>query len=205
MRGITFAANKLRIANPFVVLLLKEAVYVVAKKLYRFSVLFALLLLSPAEIQAKENSSLHYTSLNSILKSKNFITLEGNEIEIIQLGKKESDYKFFIQSGLHGNEKLPPQFVIWLAKRFNQGKSLLNKLNKSDVSIDFVPHSNPDGIRVKSRYNANGVNLNRNYSVLWGISKKTQVQTVSVKSKQKLLKPYSLTKNTQHQLIYMDM
>lgn len=82
--------------------------------------------------------------------------------------------RFLVQGGLHGNETLAPQFVIWLARRFEKGESTLNSLanqEKLDVAIDFLPYANPDGLARMSRYNAHGVNLNRNFGVLWGISR----------------------------------
>lgn len=77
--------------------------------------------------------------------------------------------RFLVQGGLHGDEGLTVEFVTWLAARVTEGQSLLNGL-PSNTAIDFVPVANPDSFR-KSRYNAAGVNLNRNFGVLWGISR----------------------------------
>lgn len=76
---------------------------------------------------------------------------------------------FLVQGGLHGDEALTSEFVMWLATRVEKGESLLNGLPAGTV-LDFIPHANPDSFR-KSRYNASGVNLNRNFGVLWGISR----------------------------------
>jgi hypothetical protein len=79
--------------------------------------------------------------------------------------------RFLIQGGLHGNELLGSEFVAWLAQRFAAGESLLNTLNQGHVEIDFVPYANPDGTIQFTRYNGNHINLNRNFGVLWGVTK----------------------------------
>jgi hypothetical protein len=75
---------------------------------------------------------------------------------------------FLIQGGLHGNETLTTHFVNWLMHRVRSGQSPLNRLPAGSV-IDFLPKANPDAYG-QSRYNANQVNLNRNFGVLWGLS-----------------------------------
>jgi hypothetical protein len=79
--------------------------------------------------------------------------------------------KFYIQAGLHGNEALTTSFAWWLAARLNNNTSTLLKLPVQELSVDIIPMANPDGARNLSRYNARSVNLNRNFSVLWGESK----------------------------------
>jgi hypothetical protein len=73
-------------------------------------------------------------------------------------------------SGLHGDEKLPPEFVRWLIERVKNGEGPLAALGK-DVAFDFIPAVNPDGLAAGTRYNARGVNLNRNFGALWGVSR----------------------------------
>lgn len=77
--------------------------------------------------------------------------------------------RFLIQGGLHGNEARTSEFVLWLAKRMAAGKSLLNKI-PGNIAVDFLPYANPDSYG-HNRYNANQVNLNRNFGVLWGVSR----------------------------------
>jgi hypothetical protein len=79
--------------------------------------------------------------------------------------------RFLLQGGLHGNELLGSEFVAWLAQRFAAGESLLNTLNQGQVEIDFVPYANPDGTIQFTRYNGNRINLNRNFGILWGVTK----------------------------------
>ena len=77
----------------------------------------------------------------------------------------EPDYRFLIQGGLHGNETLTTDFVNWLAEN-------MPPLTKKEIKFEvhFIPMANPDS-HGQSRYNRNSVNLNRNFSVLWGLSK----------------------------------
>jgi predicted deacylase len=86
------------------------------------------------------------------------------------LNKSKVKHRFYIQGGLHGNERLTSSFVVWLANRYLKGESKLNKLSE-DTEIDFVSVANPDGSKRNYRYNSRAVNLNRNFSVLWGITK----------------------------------
>src|SRR5690606_10630510 len=80
-------------------------------------------------------------------------------------------YRFYIQGGLHGNEKETSKFVAWLATRVMSGHSTLNKLPSDQVAFDFVPIANPDDVHRNNRYNQNPTNLNRNFGHLWGLSR----------------------------------
>lgn len=109
---------------------------------------------------------------------KPYTTKFGNSINVYAIDHsqmKDSPNKqrvrFLIQGGLHGNELLASDFVAWLAKRFATGESLLNTLHGGNISIDFIPYANPDGTIQFTRYNSNFVNLNRNFDVLWGLTR----------------------------------
>jgi hypothetical protein len=109
---------------------------------------------------------------------KPYTTKFGNPINVYTLvnsnqasTSQKPQIRFLIQGGLHGNELLASEFVGWLAKRFASGESILNTLNGGHISIDFVPYANPDGTIQYTRYNGNGVNLNRNFDVLWGLTR----------------------------------
>lgn len=84
---------------------------------------------------------------------------------------KNPPHRFLVQGGLHGNELLGSEFVSWLAQRFAKGESLLNTMNGGNIAIDFVPYANPDGTIQFTRGNGNKINLNRNFGVLWGLTK----------------------------------
>ena len=108
-------------------------------------------------------------SFANLANSKYFETYQSRFIEF-HADPSQARYRFLIQGGLHPNEKTPTTFVNWLASRYKSGDSPLNALGEN-VAIDFVPVANPDGLAAQSRYNAKGVNLNRNFPVLWGLSK----------------------------------
>ena len=102
----------------------------------------------------------------------------GNQITVyavnnpgLNVDQNHPAVRFLVQGGLHGNELLGSEFVGWLAQRFAKGESPLNMLNGGDVAIDFVPYANPDGTIQYTRYNGNKINLNRNFGVLWGVTK----------------------------------
>jgi hypothetical protein len=117
-------------------------------------------------------------TVRALSGDKSLVTQAGQDIHVYSFEYKDSTgqpskakHRFLIQGGLHGNELLTTEFVTWLARRYARGQSPLNNLSDDQVAFDFVPKSNPDGLQTESRYNAKGVNLNRNFGTLWGISK----------------------------------
>jgi hypothetical protein len=127
-----------------------------------------------------------------------FVTKFGNNINVYSFGSADSaNPRFLVQGGLHGNELLGSEFVVWLAKRFAAGESLLNTLNRGKVSFDFVPYANPDGTIQFTRYNGNKINLNRNFGTLWGVTREnpgaTPFSEVETKAIQRLLQSRDYT------------
>lgn len=115
-------------------------------------------------------------NLQSFLQDPNLLSNSGRPLQLIRFEPKTKQfngarYRFLIQAGLHGNETLTSHFVLWLVQRIRNGESALNTLPEREISIDFLPFANPDGSAEQSRYNANGVNLNRNFDVLWGVTR----------------------------------
>ena len=118
------------------------------------------------------------TTLREFLRDPSLVSSEGRDIEILRpltQGRYETGRirpnRFLIQGGLHGNEVTTTHFVTWLARRYARGQSLLNRFSLDGIEIDFVPLTNPDGAAALGRVNAHGVNLNRNFGVLWGMSR----------------------------------
>lgn len=113
------------------------------------------------------------TTISRITGDANLKSSRGQEIKVYSFAPKDKNpaYRFLVQGGIHGNESQASQFVIWLARRYARGESLLNKLSEIDAAFDFLPYANPDGIDEHNRYNARGVNLNRNFEVLWGLTR----------------------------------
>ena len=131
-----------------------------------------LLCLLPFEAKANSDWSVKKTTIAEITGTPSHTSSEGRDMVVYSIKRKSSlkeGPKFFIQGGLHGNETQTSQFVLWLIKRIKEGKSPLNQLPEGS-QIDFLPYANPDQY-AKSRYNSNHINLNRNFSILWGKSR----------------------------------
>ncbi len=123
------------------------------------------------------------TTIDGFLKNDRLRSVRSQPIQLIRIERQAARLqkasmdaaaqpdvsRFLIQGGLHGDEVITTTFVEWLAKRTQSGESPLNKLPGS-ISIDFLPSVNPDTYR-KSRYNSNNINLNRNFGILWGLSR----------------------------------
>lgn len=120
-------------------------------------------------------------NVSKLLGDPKIVSASGSEIELIEFKAAPSVKpeakgrggiaRFLIQGGLHGNEEQASAFVVWVARRYARGESMLNQLPSDQVAFDFVPFANPDGSHGHTRYNARGVNLNRNFGVLWGITR----------------------------------
>ncbi len=83
-------------------------------------------------------------------------SVENRQIECVVLGKGE-DVVLIIAS-IHGNENGGTPLVISLAEYLHQHKGLLR--GRKAV---LLPLANPDGVFYNSRFNARGVDLNRNF------------------------------------------
>ncbi len=131
------------------------------------------LLLTSCQLWADSNTVYMYHRNLSQLIGKYTKSTLGSEITIttayLNPGTRTPE-RFYIQGGLHGNEFLTSKFVDWLMQRVRQNKSLLNQF-KTPVVIDFIANINPDS---QQRNNPRNINLNRNFSVLWGMSTEPQ-------------------------------
>ncbi|MEZ4743144.1 MAG: M14 family metallopeptidase [Bdellovibrionota bacterium] len=118
---------------------------------------------------APKAQDLSKTNINQLLESQKYFSKKKQEIPIwAEKNVKHKRFRFLIQGGLHGDELLAQKFVKWLAERYQKGKSLLNHLPSDSVAIDYLLMANPDGKAQRIRENSEGVNLNRNFPVLWG-------------------------------------
>jgi hypothetical protein len=117
-------------------------------------------------------------SFPSICKLHNIGTLSsGREILIIQIsdnvGVKENEPSFLYTSSMHGNELtgyvLMLRLIDELLNGYGTNTKYTNLINEVDIWIN--PMANPDGayyggnhtIQNATRYNASGVDLNRNF------------------------------------------
>lgn len=101
-------------------------------------------------------------------------TSENRNIQLVSFpaqNPKRASQRVLIQAAMHGNETLTISFVVWLMNRYAMGESLLNKLPVGNLAFDFIPILNPDGHANASRNNKREVNLNRNFSFYWGMTR----------------------------------
>lgn len=82
----------------------------------------------------------------------------NQNLEIEQIGNGR--HKILLIGGLRGDQPQSQQLVQELADYF---RSHLN-LVPADVTLYFLPSLNQDGLDIGSRYNANNVDLNRNWN-----------------------------------------
>ena len=118
------------------------------------------------------NSFAYRTTVSQLTHDAKQRSSAGRELQVIPFAPESGQTlaRFLVQGGLHGNEGSTSTFVLWLASRYAHGTSLLNQLGPQ-VGIDFLPYANPDGDQANTRANQHGVNLNRNFEVLWGVSR----------------------------------
>ena len=97
----------------------------------------------------------------------------GRDIWCIKITNKKSKEKKFsclIDGCIHGNEWEAGEACLYLAEylliNFGYNKTTTGVLNKTNVYL--VPLVNPDGRENDERWNANGIDLNRNYDVHFG-------------------------------------
>ena len=97
----------------------------------------------------------------------------GRDIWCIRLTNEREDsgkYSCLIDGCIHGNEWEAGEACLYLANylliNFDRNKTITDILNKTEVPI--VPLFNPDGRENDDRFNANGIDLNRNFDVHFG-------------------------------------
>jgi hypothetical protein len=82
---------------------------------------------------------------------------------------EENEAEVCIMGAHHGNEfmsvEIPLKMARYLAENYGIDPNVTYLVNNREIWI--VPMVNPDGIMVGSRYNANGVDLNRDYGYQW--------------------------------------
>lgn len=93
-------------------------------------------------------------------------SVEGRPILGLEMGPQSAP-TWRITGAHHGDEAISSELAMEVAQALlsNQGAwaGLLESLH-----ITLIPAVNPDGLAQGSRYNANGVDLNRNYGFQWG-------------------------------------
>jgi len=93
-------------------------------------------------------------------------SVEGRPITALRLGRSESPvHKMRILGAHHGDETSSAEVALQAAVDLLEDASVTGLLDTHEVWV--VPHTNPDGVDSRSRYNSNNVDLNRNYGFEW--------------------------------------
>jgi len=94
-------------------------------------------------------------------------------IEAIALSKNpasvEMEPRIRLIGTIHGNEILSGEilikFIKYLTENYGYNERITNILD--NTYIEIIPIANPDGFDIGTRYNANYIDLNRNFSYHW--------------------------------------
>lgn len=81
----------------------------------------------------------------------------GREIGATTRTVVDARRTILVIGGLHGNEPVSPPTV----------RNLVTAAVPDDIEIWLVPEANPDGVAAGTRWNGNGVDLNRNFGWEW--------------------------------------
>ena len=104
------------------------------------------------------------TRLESIGQS-----VQGRELWVIEIsdnpGVNEIEPEFKYIANMHGDEtvgrELSLYLIEWLVEGYGSDPRATDIINNTDVFI--MPTMNPDGFEMGQRYNANGIDLNRDF------------------------------------------
>ncbi|MED5370302.1 MAG: M14 family zinc carboxypeptidase [Myxococcota bacterium] len=91
---------------------------------------------------------------------------EGRPILGLSIGPQDAP-AFRILGAHHGDEAPSAELALAVAEAVLGGEGAWAGLSES-LHLVVVPVVNPDGLEAGSRYNASGVDLNRNYDYEWG-------------------------------------
>jgi len=98
-------------------------------------------------------------------------TVDGRWIWVLNItdnpGVEENEPEFVYISTMHGDEPVGTELLIWLCDSLTQKYGDDPRITRvvDSVSLWVVPMMNPDGNVRAQRYNANDVDLNRNFPV----------------------------------------
>jgi hypothetical protein len=81
----------------------------------------------------------------------------------------EHEPRILWDATIHGNENIGSEVCLYLVRylltNYGVDPIITNLVNTREIWI--IPITNPDGMVARQRYNANGVDLNRDYGYLW--------------------------------------
>lgn len=81
----------------------------------------------------------------------------------------ENEPRIRLGGCIHGNEKIATailmHFIKYMLTNYSSNQIVKNLVDEREIIV--VPIINPDGYQINSRYNANGVDLNRDFGFMW--------------------------------------
>ncbi len=100
-------------------------------------------------------------------------SMEGRELAALKISDNvsadENEAEVFFDGGIHGDEIGGPEncirFARDLCRKYGSDPEVTNLINNREIWIYYMV--NPDGRENMSRYNANGVDCNRDYGYMW--------------------------------------
>lgn len=100
-------------------------------------------------------------------------SMEGRELGALKISDNvttdENEAEVFFDAGIHGDETIGPEIAIRFAKMlclsYNNDTYITDLINDREIWIYYMV--NPDGRVNMSRYNHNGVDLNRDCGYMW--------------------------------------
>lgn len=109
----------------------------------------------------------------------------------------EMEPRVRISGGIHGNEKVTTEvitrYINYLLSEYNNSNTeIIDLINSRYIVI--IPVLNPDGYFNWTRYNSNGVDLNRNFSRAWSDESPSYGTTYFSEPESYALSQYSLIK-----------
>jgi hypothetical protein len=110
----------------------------------------------------------HYINLikelpSFVIKEDSTVSIQNRIINLYKIGK--GNKKIFLWSQMHGNEPTGTKFFFDLIQ-FLKKDDFLNDFRHdiyNNCTIYFIPMVNPDGAEINSRYNALGIDINRDF------------------------------------------
>lgn len=128
-------------------------------KRMRPTVVFVALLLILVGLVSTGSAQAHEARTTAISETREVgLSVQGRPILAHRIGDPEAPVKAVVLAAIHGNEPGPTRII----------KNLLNGRQVMGVDLWVVPTLNPDGLKVRDRRNARGVDLNRNFPTNWG-------------------------------------
>ncbi|MFC1888275.1 M14 family zinc carboxypeptidase [Thermodesulfobacteriota bacterium] len=100
-------------------------------------------------------------------------SVRGREIWAMKVsdnaGMDEAEPEIVFDANIHGNERIGAEVTLYLLEELCAGygvdPSITELVDTREIWV--VPMMNPDGVASISRYNANGVDMNRDFGYMW--------------------------------------